>query len=71
MPPAHTRFESAGSTAMTLSYQPWLKNCVEPKPHSLKKAKTGFVKRTVLSLVGDVLRTCAVHVPLPPPVVER
>ena len=35
MPPAHTRLGFVGSTAMTLSYQPWLKMESDgPKPHS-------------------------------------
>src|SRR3989338_2283186 len=63
IPPTQTRLASAGSTAMTLSYQPWLKNWFGPqKPQSLKKENKVFVSRTVLSLVGLVLRTWAVQV---------
>src|SRR2546426_10220385 len=60
MPPAHTRFGSTGSTATTLSYQPWLKNVENPKQPAT--AYTGFVSSSVLRNTGLVLVTMGVHV---------
>ena len=74
MPPAQTRFGSAGSTAITLSYQPWLKN-EAPETHS-ENANSGFDSSTRLircwSVVTAALAsTCVVKLPRSPFDVER
>ena len=51
MPPTQTMFSFSGSTAIVLSYQPWLNDwLVAPGRHSLKKAKYGLVKSEAFSL---------------------
>src|SRR6185436_18676649 len=69
-PPAQTRFESSGSTAMTLSYHPWFTKNV-PELQLDWTATTGFDNNTVLSFVESVFLTRASQLPSSPLDVER
>src|SRR5436190_22122433 len=71
-PPVHTISGSTGSTAITLSYQPWLKKKSEgPNSHSERLAMIGLLSSSVLSLSASVLRSCAFQVVLAPAASER